>query len=58
VRYEQASIDQPRRVYELTVTSVWPVEVTGGAANIQFDPVQAEVTRDVPVGEVQSNVKP
>jgi enoyl reductase len=58
VRYERASIDQPRKVYELTVTSVWPVEVTGGAQNVQFDPVQAEVTRDVPVGEVQSNVKP
>jgi hypothetical protein len=57
VRYQRASIDQPREVYELTVTSVWPVEVTGGAA-VDFDPVEAEVSRDVPVGEVQSNVKP
>lgn len=57
VRYLRASIDRPREVYELTVTSVWPVTVTGGA-DIQFDPVQVEATRDVPVGEVQSNVRP
>ncbi|MFD2355645.1 hypothetical protein ACFSTC_49825 [Nonomuraea ferruginea] len=57
MRYLRASIDRPREVYELTVTSVWPVTVTGGA-DIQFDPVQVEATRDVPVGEVQSNVRP
>ncbi|MDA0635300.1 hypothetical protein OUY22_17910 [Nonomuraea sp. MCN248] len=57
VRYLRASIDRPRQVYELTVTSVWPVTVTGGAA-VQFDPIEVEVSRDVPVGEVQSNVRP
>ncbi|MFG1941950.1 hypothetical protein [Nonomuraea sp. NPDC048826] len=57
VRYLRASIDRPRQVYELTVTSVWPVAVTGGA-DVQFDPIEVEVSRDVPVGEVQSNVRP
>lgn len=57
VRYLRSSIDQPRQVYELTVTSVWPVTVTGGAG-IQFDPIEVEVTTEVPVGEVQSNVRP
>ncbi|HLU71320.1 MAG TPA: hypothetical protein VKZ82_04020 [Nonomuraea sp.] len=56
VRYLRASIDQPREVYELTVTSVWQVAVTG--ADIQFDPIQVEASADVPVGEVQSNVRP
>ena len=57
VRYLRSSIDRPRQVYELTVTSVWPVEVTGGVP-VQFAPIEVEVNRDVPVGEVQSNVKP
>ncbi|WP_336207678.1 hypothetical protein [Nonomuraea sp. LPB2021202275-12-8] len=58
VRYLRASIDRPRQVYELTVTSVWPVEVTERVVPFQFAPVEVEVTRDVPVGEVQSNVRP
>jgi hypothetical protein len=33
---------------------VWPVQVQGAA--VQFTPVQVGTTRDVPVGEVQSNV--
>ncbi|MEU4571926.1 hypothetical protein ACBI99_12115 [Nonomuraea sp. ATR24] len=57
VRYLRASIDRPREVYELTVTSVWPVEVSGGVA-VQFDPIEVSASRDVPVGEVQSNVRP
>ncbi|MEU0565535.1 hypothetical protein ABZ297_09105 [Nonomuraea sp. NPDC005983] len=57
VRYLRASIDQPREVYQLTVTTVWPVQVAGNAVPVQFAPAQASTTRDVPVGEVQSNVK-
>ncbi|MFC5826711.1 hypothetical protein [Nonomuraea insulae] len=60
VRYMRASIDQPREKYTLTVTTVWPVDIQsqGGAVPFQFDPVQLEATRDVPVGEIQSNVTP
>jgi hypothetical protein len=54
VRYLRSSLDQPRQVYQLTVTTVWPVQVQGAA--VQFTPVQVGTTRDVPVGEVQSNV--
>lgn len=58
VRYMRASIDQPAEKYVLTVTTVWPVEVTDQAVPIQYAPVQVDTTRDVPVGEIQSNVKP
>ncbi|MER6579751.1 hypothetical protein [Nonomuraea sp. NPDC001023] len=58
VRYLRASIDQPREAYRLTVTTSWPVETTGDAVPFQFAPVEAGATRDVPVGEIQSNVKP
>ncbi|GAA0393962.1 hypothetical protein GCM10009530_51780 [Microbispora corallina] len=68
VRYLRASIDQPRKVYTLTVTTVWPV--TGQGANAGggpvapfiyapvYEPVQVTATRDVRVGEVQSVVRP
>ncbi|MEV4175201.1 hypothetical protein [Nonomuraea sp. NPDC049709] len=58
VRYLRSSIDQPRETYTLTVTTVWPVEVAGDVVPFQFAPVELETTRDVPVGEIQSNVKP
>ncbi|WP_327585480.1 hypothetical protein OHA25_59195 [Nonomuraea sp. NBC_00507] len=58
VRYLRSSIDQPRETYPLTVTAVWPVEVQGNVVPFQFAPVELGVTRDVPVGEIQSNVKP
>ncbi|MFD1542242.1 hypothetical protein [Nonomuraea guangzhouensis] len=57
VQYLRSSIDQPRQVYQLTVTTVWPVTVAGGVP-VQFAPVEVGATRDVPVGEVQSNVRP
>ncbi|MBT2224544.1 hypothetical protein [Nonomuraea sp. NEAU-A123] len=57
VQYLRSSIDQPRQVYQLTVTTVWPVTVAGQVP-VQFAPVEVGVTRDVPVGEVQSNVRP
>ncbi|MBB2909639.1 enoyl reductase [Streptosporangium becharense] len=59
VRYLRASIDQPRDVYELTVTSVWTVDVDaeGGEVPFDYDPVEVGATRDVPVGEVQSTVR-
>ncbi|GAA3132079.1 hypothetical protein GCM10017600_19270 [Streptosporangium carneum] len=55
VRYLRASADQPRDVYTMTVTSVWTV--TANVAGVQYDPIQADATRDVPVGEVQSTVR-
>ncbi|TMR96094.1 hypothetical protein [Nonomuraea basaltis] len=60
VRYLRSSIDQPREQYTLTVTTVWPVEIQaqGNVVPFQFTPVQLETTRDVSVGEIQSNVKP
>ncbi|UBU14612.1 hypothetical protein [Nonomuraea gerenzanensis] len=60
VRYLRSSIDQPREQYTLTVTTVWPVDIQaqGGVVPFQFDPVELETTRDVPVGEIQSNVTP
>ena len=58
VTLRRASVDQPREVYELTVTSVWPVAVQDDVVPFAYDPIQAQVTRDVPVGEVQSTVKP
>ncbi|MEV5407913.1 hypothetical protein AB0K60_03600 [Thermopolyspora sp. NPDC052614] len=59
VRYLRASLDRPRGVYELTVTTVWRVAVTstqpiGGPG---FTPIRAATTIDVPVGEVQSTVR-
>ncbi|MEU6407394.1 hypothetical protein [Microbispora sp. NPDC046933] len=61
VRYLRASIDQPRKVYTLTVTSVWNVVGNGNqggqAVPFQYDPIQVSATRDVPVGEVQTIVK-
>ncbi|NRQ35366.1 hypothetical protein HII36_26575 [Nonomuraea sp. NN258] len=58
VRYLRASIDQPREAYTMSVTTVWPVEVAGDAAGLTFTPIQVEATRDVQVGEIQSNVRP
>ncbi|HEX4815572.1 MAG TPA: hypothetical protein VFV66_22740 [Nonomuraea sp.] len=58
VRYLRSSIDQPRERYTLTITTVWPIEVQDDVVPFQFDPVQLDVTRDVPVGEIQSNVRP
>jgi enoyl reductase len=67
VRYLRASIDQPNRAYTLSVTAVWPV--TGAAKDAgggpvapsvydpAYTPVEVTVTRDVPVGEVQSVVR-
>ncbi|MFF0307443.1 hypothetical protein ACFYSC_08440 [Streptosporangium sp. NPDC004379] len=61
VQYLHASVDQPREVYELTVTSVWEVTAQGqgGVAPFAYDPydpIQVGATRDVEVGEVQSTV--
>ncbi|MGP3955545.1 hypothetical protein ACTWPT_06070 [Nonomuraea sp. 3N208] len=58
VRYLRSSIDQPREKYTLTVSTVWPIEVQEGVVPFQFAPVELDVTRDVPVGEIQSNVEP
>lgn len=58
VRYLRASVDQDRGVYVLTVTTVWPVEVADDVVPFQYAPVQVAAQRDVPVGEVQSNVRP
>ncbi|MEV4011077.1 hypothetical protein AB0J35_11295 [Nonomuraea angiospora] len=58
VRYLRSAIDQPREKYTLTVTTVWPVQVADNVVPFQFAPVQVGGTRDVPVGEIQSNVKP
>ncbi|GAA2320083.1 hypothetical protein GCM10010149_86090 [Nonomuraea roseoviolacea subsp. roseoviolacea] len=57
VSYLRASLDQPREVYQLTVTTVWPVQVADPGVNVQYQPVRVGVTRDVPVGEVQSSVR-
>lgn len=60
VRYLRASADQPRKVYPLTVTSVWNVtgSGTGGdATSLDYAPIEVSATRDVPVGEVQSIVR-
>ncbi|MEV4578835.1 hypothetical protein AB0K16_36875 [Nonomuraea jabiensis] len=58
VRYLRSAIDQPREKYTLTVTTVWPVQVADNVVPFQFAPVQVGASRDVPVGEIQSNVKP
>ncbi|SEG99409.1 enoyl reductase [Nonomuraea solani] len=60
VRYLRSSIDQPREKYTLSVTTVWQVDIQGQgqAVPFQFDPIQLETTRDVAVGEIQSNVRP
>ncbi|WP_326828825.1 hypothetical protein OIE13_25120 [Streptosporangium sp. NBC_01810] len=57
VRYLRASIDQPRDAYVLTVTSVWPIEIEDDVVPFAYDPIEVGVTRDVPVGEVQSTVR-
>ncbi|MGW5156631.1 hypothetical protein ACWEPN_14260 [Nonomuraea wenchangensis] len=57
VRYLRSSVDQPQEKYTLTVTTVWPVAVQGDVT-IQFAPVEVGTSRDVPVGEIQSNVRP
>jgi enoyl reductase len=57
VRYLRSSVDQPQEKYTLTVTTVWPVAVQGDVA-VQFAPVEVGTSRDVPVGEIQSNVRP
>ncbi|WP_066369344.1 hypothetical protein [Herbidospora mongoliensis] len=59
VRYLRASADQPRKVYTMTVTTVWPVtsNVDQSVVPFVYDPVEATVTRDVPVGEVQTSVE-
>jgi enoyl reductase len=58
VRYLRASLDQPREEYRMTVTTVWRVTVVDQVVPAQFAPVRAAATLDVPVGEVQSNVRP
>ncbi|MGN9836782.1 hypothetical protein ACTMTI_01535 [Nonomuraea sp. H19] len=58
VRYLRSSIDQSREKYTLTVTTVWPVEVAGDVVPVQFAPVEVGTSRDLPVGEIQSNVRP
>ncbi|GGK65731.1 hypothetical protein Sme01_23990 [Sphaerisporangium melleum] len=55
VRYLRASVDRPRGVYVMSVTTVWPV--TGAGVDFAFQPAQATATRDVPVGEVQTTVR-
>jgi enoyl reductase len=61
VRYLRSSVDRPRKVYELTVTSVWEVGAAGqgggDVAPFAYDPIEVGATRDVPVGEVQSVVR-
>nr|WP_157555050.1 hypothetical protein [Herbidospora sakaeratensis] len=59
VVYKRASADQPRKVYTMTVTTVWPVtsNVDQSVVPFVYDPVEATVTRDVPVGEVQTSVE-
>ncbi|MFI6476814.1 hypothetical protein ACIBH1_02705 [Nonomuraea sp. NPDC050663] len=59
VRYLRASVNEPRKVYVLTVTTVWPVEADADDDVVPFayDPIEAGGTRDVPVGEVQSTVQ-
>lgn len=59
VRYLRASIDQPRKVYTLTVTAVW--NVTGGgtggnATALTYAPIRVSASRDVPVNEIQTIV--
>ncbi|MDF5751259.1 hypothetical protein [Spongiactinospora sp. TRM90649] len=58
VIYRRASVDLPRKVYELSVTTTWQVDVEtdGGPIPVAYQPIAIEVTRDVPVGEVQSTV--
>ncbi|WP_043620884.1 hypothetical protein [Nonomuraea candida] len=60
VQYLRSSIDQPREKYTLGVTTVWQVDAQGQGqeVTVEFAPVQLETTRDVPVGEIQSNVRP
>ncbi|WP_207755919.1 hypothetical protein [Nonomuraea cypriaca] len=58
VRYLRSSIDQPGEKYTLGVSTVWPVEVVDNVVPVEFPPVEVETTRDVEVGEIQSNVRP
>ena len=59
VRYLRASLDRPRGVYELTVTTLWPVTSTAtqNVGQLTFTPVRASTTTDIPVGEVHSTVR-
>lgn len=59
VRYLRASLDRPRGVYELTVTTLWEVTVTATRPldGVTFTPVRASATIGIPVGEIQSNVR-
>ncbi|GAA3417053.1 hypothetical protein [Streptosporangium vulgare] len=57
VSYKRASIDQPRGVYVLEVTSVWEIDIEDDVVPFAYDPVEVGATRDVPVGEVQSTVR-
>jgi hypothetical protein len=57
VIYLRASVDLPREVYELTVTSAWDVAVQDNVVPFAYDPIEMSATRDVPVGEVQSTVR-
>ncbi|MEW9546994.1 hypothetical protein [Nonomuraea sp. NPDC050783] len=58
VRYLRSSIDRPGEKYTLTVDTVWPVQVQDNVVPFQFAPLQVGTSRDVPVGEIQSNVQP
>jgi hypothetical protein len=56
VRYRRAAADQARKVYVMTVTTVWTV--ASDAVSFAYAPIRVGAGRDVPVGEVQSTVKP
>ncbi|WP_240506703.1 hypothetical protein [Thermoactinospora rubra] len=58
VRYLHSSVDWDRQVYRLTVTTVWPVEVEDDVVPFSYSPIEVGASRDVPVGEVQSVVRP
>ncbi|WP_245764913.1 hypothetical protein [Nonomuraea jiangxiensis] len=58
VRYLRSSIDQGQEKYPLTVTTVWPVQVVDNVVPVTFPPVEVDTSRDVQVGEIQSNVRP
>ena len=59
VRYLRASLDRPRGTYELTVSTIWPVTSTAtqNIGPLNFTPVRASTTTEIPVGEVQSTVR-
>ncbi|MEO3873670.1 hypothetical protein ABGB18_33080 [Nonomuraea sp. B12E4] len=58
VRYLRSAIDQPQEKYPLTVTTVWPVTVVDNVVPVTFPPVEVGASRDIEVGEIQSNVRP